>query len=159
MPEIAIFFSTGKSAILKVSKDWLLCTKPDGNMRLPKRVIQKGRYLVLALDYENLGKLIKHYRNKQGISQEKLGEMININSQHVSNIENGRRYPSLETVVAIANSLDITVDDLLVKDLNKTSSSVGKEIHEILQNCNRDEKEMLTQILKFMKELFMEYGI
>lgn len=110
-------------------------------------------------DYEKIGKRIKQYRTERGISQEELSEIININYRHISNIETGRRYPSLEIIVAIANAFEISADDLLVDTLNRSSSSVGKELHAILQDCNPYQKEMLIRILKFVKELFTEYRI
>lgn len=110
-------------------------------------------------DYIKIGKRIKQYRTEKGISQEKLSEMININYRHISNIETGRRYPSLEIIIAFANAFEVTADDLLVDTLDHSSSAVGKELHVLLQNCNHDEKEMLIRILVFMKELFQEFSI
>lgn len=110
-------------------------------------------------DYIKIGKRIKQYRTEKGISQEALSDMININYRHISNIENGRRYPSLEIIVAFANAFDVSADDLLVDTLNRTSSVVGKEVHAILQDCHPAKKEMLIKILKFIKELLTEYKI
>ena len=110
-------------------------------------------------DYENIGRRIKQFRTDRGISQEELSELININFRHISNIETGRRYPSLEIIISIANVFEISADDLLVDSLTHTSSPVGQELHAILQDCNHDEREMLIRLLKFMKELFREFSI
>ena len=113
----------------------------------------------MALDYVKIGKQIKKRRTEKGISQVTLGEIVRVNSEHISRIETGKKYVSLELLVEIANALDVSADDLLVGSLKHTSSSVGAEIHAILQDCNRDEREMLTRILTFMKELFREFSI
>ena len=102
---------------------------------------------------------IKQYRTEKEISQEELADLIAINYRHISNVETGRRYPSLEMIVSIANTLGISADDLLIDNLTHTSSPVGQELHILLLDCNHDEREMLLRILKFMKELFMEYSI
>lgn len=65
----------------------------------------------------------------------------------------------MELLILIANALDISADDLLVDNLTHTSSPVGAELHALLKDCNRDEKEMLIRIIAFMKELFIEYSI
>lgn len=113
----------------------------------------------MGLDNKKTGQNIKFYRNKKGLSQEELGEIVFASSTHISYLETGAKTPSLELLVLIANALDVSADDLLVGSLKNTSSSVGKEIHELLQKCSHDEEEILTRILFFMKELFSEYGI
>ena len=113
----------------------------------------------MAIDITSIGKKIKQYRSVKGISQEELGNAVFVSGKHISYIETGARVPSLELVVLIANVLDVSADDLLVDNLTHTSSSVGAEIHAILQDCNHDEKEMLTRLLTFMKELFREFSI
>ncbi len=113
----------------------------------------------MALDSESIGKNIKFYRTKKGISQEELGNAVFVTGKHLSYLETGAKVPSLELLILIANALDVSADDLLVENLDNTSSSVGKEIHELLQGCNDDEQEMLTRMLVFMKKLLTEFGI
>ena len=113
----------------------------------------------MAINYESIGKQIKKYRTQKGISQEDLGRIISTNNEHLSRVETGTKYPSLELLILIANALDVSADDLLVDNLTHTSSSVGKDLHLLLQSCSDDEREMLTRIMKFMKELFSEFGI
>ena len=119
---------------------------------------QKGRQHMI-LNYECIGKRIKYYRTEQKISQEELSQIIRISVRHISNIETGAKAPSLEMLINIANALEVSADDLLTDNLKHSSSPVDTEIHDILLDCNHDEKEMLTRLLKFMKALFSEFGI
>lgn len=131
-------------------------------MLMPTAGHSERMVYVMALeqdDYINIGKRIKQYRTEKGISQEALAEMVNINYRHISNIETGRRYPSLEIIIAFANVFGVSADDLLVDTLEHTSSVVGKEVHAILQDCHPAKKKMLIEILKFMKDLLTEYKI
>ena len=98
----------------------------------------------MALDYESIGKRIKRYRTDKRFSQEELGQVVSVNSQQISNIEAGRRYPSLELIVMIANALDVSADDLLTDNLKHSSSPVRTELHDLLLDCNNDEKAILT---------------
>ena len=85
----------------------------------------------MAINYKAIGSRIKHFRTERNLSQEELGSRISVNAQHVSNIEGGRRYPSLELLVSIANALDVSADDLLTDNLKHSSSPVDTEIHDL----------------------------
>ncbi len=97
--------------------------------------------------------------DSKGISQEELGAAVFVTGKHLSYLETGAKVPSLELLILIANALDVSADDLLVDNLTHTSSSVGKELHAILQDCNPYQKEMLIRTMKFLKELFQEFNI
>ena len=113
----------------------------------------------MALDYKSIGKRIKRYRIDKKMSQENLGRAVAVNYQHISNIESGRRYPSLELLVMIANALDVSADDLLTDNLKHSSSPVGTEIHDLLLDCNNDEKAILIKTVRFLKATLVEHGI
>ena len=113
----------------------------------------------MAVDYVGIGKRIKYYRLKKELSQEELGEVVNVNNEHLSRIETGNKYPSLELLIMIANALEVSTDDLLIDSLEHTSSPIGRELHAVLSDCNHDELEMLTRTLKFLKALLTEFGI
>ena len=118
------------------------------------RAIWKGRYK-MAIDYESIGKRIKHYRTEKKMSQEDLSSSIGTVYKHISNIETG----GLEMLILIANALDVSADDLLTDNLKHSSSPVGTVIHDLLLDCNNDEKAILTKTLTFLKALLDEYGV
>lgn len=113
----------------------------------------------MALDYDSIGKRIKRYRMDKKMSQEDLGEIIHATPVYLSYIENGSRSPSLELLVMIANALDVSADDLLTDNLKHSSSPVGTEIHDLLLDCNNDEKAILTKTVKFLKATLVEHGV
>ena len=93
------------------------------------------------------------------MSQEDLADRVSTTHKHISNIETAVKGPSLEMLVLIANALDVSADDLLTDNLKHSSSPVGTEIHDLLLDCNHDEKAILTRTLKFLKSLLSEFGI
>ena len=127
-------------------------------MPLPYAGQRKRRY-ILAVDYESIGKRIKHYRTEKRLSQEDLGNIVAVNNEHISRIEGGKKNLSLELLILIANALDVSADDLLTDNLKHSSSPVGTEIHDLLLDCNHDEKAILTRTLTFLKGLLSEFGI
>ena len=59
---------------------------------------------------------IKKYRNKLGISQDKLSKLADLSLNTVVKIElDESPNPTIETIQRIAKALDVSVDDLLKK--------------------------------------------
>ena len=56
---------------------------------------------------EQLRKNIKKYRLEKGLTQEKLSELTGISTDYLSEIERGKRTPSIKRFVLIAEALDI----------------------------------------------------
>ena len=102
----------------------------------------------MAIDYESLGKRIANARKQTGITQEALGEQLNMTRKHISVIETAINRPSLDTLVDIANALNISADDLLVDSLTHSASTADSEIHRLLLDCNAIEQEILTRMIK-----------
>ena len=61
---------------------------------------------------EQLGMRIKYLRQKLHWSQEDLALNANINKNYISDLENGRRNPSLEILERISNAFNITLEEL-----------------------------------------------
>ncbi|UJP66703.1 helix-turn-helix domain-containing protein [Mongoliitalea daihaiensis] len=55
---------------------------------------------------EAYGKKVKAVRKSQNVSQEKLAELAELDRTYISDIENGKRNVSIETVLKIAKALD-----------------------------------------------------
>ena len=113
----------------------------------------------MALDYESIGKRIKGCRTQRNISQEELSERINAGPRYITKVENAAIRPSLESLVYIANALNVSSDDLLHDNLTVSTSMAGSEIHRLLLDCNLDEQKMLSRTVQFMKALLREFGI
>lgn len=61
-----------------------------------------------------IAKNIKKYRNKLGVSQDKLSKLANVTLHTLTKIESGATSdPRIETVNRIANALGVTLDDLM----------------------------------------------
>jgi len=72
------------------------------------------------VDYCDFGRRVRKHRLLKGWTQEMLAEQISVSTSFVGHIERGSRKPSLETVVAIANTLEVSLDYLLAGSINNT---------------------------------------
>ena len=59
---------------------------------------------------DRIGQRIAALRKLAGLSQEQLSERAGLQRTHISRIEAGKYAVTLETIQAIAESLDMTVD-------------------------------------------------
>ena len=55
-----------------------------------------------------LGKRLRELRRRKGINQEMLAEIIDVDPTTISNIENGKNYPSFMNLENILKALDCT---------------------------------------------------
>lgn len=63
-----------------------------------------------------IGKQILDIRKKQNITQEEFGKLFHVTRQTVSNWENEKSYPDLQTLVTISDLFKISLDILLKGD-------------------------------------------
>jgi len=59
---------------------------------------------------------IKEERLKNEMSQQQLGELLNISRQSISKWERGEGYPGIESLIKLSEVFDITIDELLKGD-------------------------------------------
>ena len=55
----------------------------------------------MNVDFEIIGKRIKERRKQLHLSQEKLAEMVDKSTVYISNLENGKRGASVESIIMI----------------------------------------------------------
>ncbi|MER5427178.1 helix-turn-helix transcriptional regulator [Streptosporangium roseum] len=58
------------------------------------------------------GLRLRDVREGRGLSQERLGELAEVDRKTINRIENGMYSPRLDNVFQIADALDITVKEL-----------------------------------------------
>lgn len=62
-------------------------------------------------DYKiTLGKKLKLARHKANITQAQLAEKLDVSIEHISNMERGTSYGSVELLIDICNTLNISAD-------------------------------------------------
>ena len=64
-----------------------------------------------------LGKKILELRKKKGLSQEQLGEKVNVTRQTISNWELEETTPNPEQLKLLSKVLNISIDELLDNDI------------------------------------------
>lgn len=107
----------------------------------------------MQINYKKVGGKIKEARKKQGYTQETLAEIIDLSASHLSHVESGIAKISLPTIVAIAKTLNVSLDDLLSLEIDNQSIYLTmKELDRIFKNCTVKEKNLLIHNLNILKQ-------
>ena len=61
---------------------------------------------------EQLGKNMKRIRAKKKMSQGDIARALEVDRGYISNIENGKKNPTLATIQKLANALSVSADEL-----------------------------------------------
>lgn len=94
----------------------------------------------------NFGTNLKEIRNKNGLSQEDLAELLNVSRQAVSKWEMDMGYPEVEKLLMIANKLHVSLDALMFSEISSTSNNekeisgkicINSPIEGVVITCNK----------------------
>lgn len=96
-----------------------------------------------------LGKRIKELRLRKGLSQETLAELAEIEPTSLSNIENGRNYPSFGTLEKIMKQLETNFSNVFEFSQHGNPDDLIKEINNLLH----ENPEKLKDAYKLIKAL------
>ena len=106
----------------------------------------------MTINYSLIGNRIKTARKAKGLSQSELSELIDKSVGYMSYIETGSKKPSLETLIQIANALDVTIDELLSDNLAASSTVSNTQINQLLSDCSAFEKSVILLSIKSRKD-------
>ena len=80
-----------------------------------------------GMDFMELGNHIKHYRNEKGLSQEELAERVYVTRQTISNWENNKNYPDINSIVLLSEVFEISIDNLIKGDLEQMKREIYRK--------------------------------
>lgn len=106
------------------------------------------------LDYISIGKRIRHHRKRRGLTQEQLGLSINTSGAYISNIERAVKKPSLDNLAAIAETLDITINDMIPSVYDDLDHII--ELDALSSRCSPTDRVKLEasfgEIIRILKQ-------
>ena len=95
-----------------------------------------------------LGNRIKKFREKINLSQEELADKIYTSRQTISNWENDKTYPDINSLKLLSNIFDVSLDNLIEGDIESMKKKVlGTDIKEFKILSWIFTIEMLVMIL------------
>ena len=106
----------------------------------------------IELDFREIGNKIQEVRNQKRLTQEQLAEMVGTSQKHISRIEVGYHNVKLDTLVAIARALCVSVDALIADSNNSEDESTLKVIVDEIRGMKPKQLEMLRENIQTIKK-------
>lgn len=94
-----------------------------------------------------LGLRIKELREKQGLTQLKLAEILDMEASNLSKIERGIQIPKEESLENISNALNVDVKELFNYTHIVNKKDLISKINILLENSNEETLQRYYRIL------------
>lgn len=94
-----------------------------------------------------LGNRLKKARTDKKLTQDFVAESVNISTDLLRNIENGRNIGSIPTLLNLCNFLEITPDILFEPLLTTERSTLDTTLTKYINSVSREDKEILKKII------------
>lgn len=101
-----------------------------------------------------MGKKIREQRKLKHFTLEQLAEKLEVSTTFIGQIERAKGIPSLETIVKIANVLEVSIDYLLFADLGKEAINahfIG-QISELTKDFSTSEKQIVLKNIELLRD-------
>lgn len=105
----------------------------------------------MLFSYYTIGQRIKELRIARNMSQSLLSERVGLSPTYISYIESGVKCMSLETLLGIANALDVTADTILADCFDNHASISKHEFIDIMDDCTLYESRVVLDTAKAVK--------
>jgi transcriptional regulator with XRE-family HTH domain len=106
-----------------------------------------------------LGKQIKKHRQEAQLSQEELAERIYVSRQTISNWENDKSYPDVNSLVLLSETFQISLDKLIKGDIEVMKDVIQKEDIEKMNRYDGIYTMMLIASAVSAVPLFILLGV
>lgn len=98
------------------------------------------------MDYADLGQRVRKQRQALGWTQQTLAKKIGVSTSFVGHVERGSRKASLETLVSIANAMNLSMDYLLAGNLDSAGFSSAPK------GVNNSQRLVMQEILTTVQQ-------
>ena len=110
-------------------------------------------------DEMELGKQIKMHRQEAHLSQEELANRVYVSRQTISNWENDKSYPDVNSLVLLSEIFQISLDNLIKGDIEVMKDVIQKEEIDKMNRYGKAYTIMLIATAVSAVPLFMWLGV
>ena len=95
---------------------------------------------------DTLGKNIKFFRARRGLSQADLSEKADISIPFLSNIERGIKYPLPDMLAKIATALGVEINELFI--VNQSSGGRSELLNHLSEDMTKNVNIAMAEVFK-----------
>lgn len=85
---------------------------------------------------------LSYLRKEKGLTQETIGRELGLTAQAIGLYESGDREPSFTNLIYLAKTFDVTIDELLIKDLRPPKQLLSMNLKYLRKKAGYEKKEM-----------------
>ena len=106
----------------------------------------------LHMEYESIGRNIRKYRTEHKLKQDELAEKAGLSSNYIGMVERGEKIPSLESLINILNSLDISADMVLCDELSIGYRMKNSLLLERIAKLSKEDQQIVYAVIESLVE-------
>ncbi len=95
-----------------------------------------------------LGENIRRIRKNRKLTQDTFSEKIGIEPSSLSNIENGKSFPSTLTIIQIQQQFDVSPEEIFDIEYLNNIKDIEDDIHQTVESLDTERKRTLWRIIK-----------
>ncbi len=100
-----------------------------------------------------IGKILKDFRVKRGLTQEQLSEEVEISLKYISRIENGNNGIKTQTLIRYMNLLGIQPNTIYKDFITNSALKEDVELCEKVNSLSDWQKELISKIIDSLNDL------
>ena len=101
---------------------------------------------------QKFGKSVRRYRETFGLSQEKFAELVDVSTNTINSIENGKTFLTYKTLKSLCFALDITPSMLFNFEVKKEEPDKNLlQLISYYKNLSPAQQKQILEILKTFK--------
>lgn len=104
----------------------------------------------MAVSAVILGKRLQKARKAKKFTQEYIAEVLDLTSEHISRIENGRSNIYLHKLALWCDVLDVPIEEILTGAVMPANPAHNRQFGEIAQGCS---EETVTAMLETCRQI------
>lgn len=112
-----------------------------------------------SIDRERFGKFVCELRKEKDLTQQELAERLFISNKAVSKWERGQSLPDIELLMPLAETLEVSVAELLKGERLTATQMENCEVKELVENAVRLSAEELERRRENRKVWRLSWGI
>lgn len=97
-----------------------------------------------------IGARIKELRRKAGLTQEQLAERVELDARHLSRLEVGRNFPSLDSLERIAQALNVPLVEFFQFPADETPAALRAYLTKFARGANEAQLRLAVKAIRLV---------
>ena len=108
------------------------------------------------LSGKQFGKRLRQIRTTKNIPSSIVALKIGVEETYIPQLERGEKLPSFDTLVYLANALEVTVDELLCDYIKAEKTIVPNYIGRKMENLTPKQRHHIEEMIDLMISYMLE---